>query len=481
MLFNSIEFAFFLPIVFAVYWMLQKRLRVQNIWLLIASYMFYGWWDWRFLSLIAFSSIFDYVIALLISKETKPIKKKTLLFSSLFINLGLLGFFKYYNFFICALQDSFTLFGKELEVHSLNIILPVGISFYTFQTLSYTIDVYRNKMSASKDLLAFMAYVSFFPQLVAGPIERAWHLLPQFKMKRNFDYSLAVNGSKQILWGLFKKMVIADNCAHFANLAFDIDGGYSGIYLVAGSVFFAFQIYGDFSGYSDIAIGTAKLFGFDLMKNFDYPYFSRSISEFWRKWHISLSTWFRDYLYIPLGGNRNGKLRTIRNVLIVFTVSGFWHGANWTFILWGVFHGLLFIPSVIKKWSSNEDNSRTHSVRSSIHWFITFMLVCVGWTLFRAENISHLINYWKSMLSGLFSKEGWVQLYDLLYFQEGLFFVILVGIFFLMEYLGRNYNNPLELLQRIKSRAARWMIYYSIIILLFYCGGIDQDFIYFQF
>ncbi len=326
MLFNSIDFAIFLPIVFILYWFVtNKNLRLQNALIVVSSYVFYGWWDWRFLSLIFFSTIVDYTIGIQLKKEERQKRRKYLLWTSILINLGFLGFFKYYNFFLDNFISAFSFFGSEISASSLNIILPVGISFYTFQTLSYTIDVYRRKLEPTKDFIAFSAFVSFFPQLVAGPIERATHLLPQFYTKRTFDYTLAVNGMRQILWGLFKKIVIADNCAEYANMIFNNSADYSGSTLVLGALFFTFQIYCDFSGYSDIAIGTSRLFGFDLMRNFNFPYFSRDIAEFWRRWHISLSTWFRDYVYIPLGGSRGGLWMKIRNTFIIFIVSGFWH------------------------------------------------------------------------------------------------------------------------------------------------------------
>ncbi|MBT8375456.1 MAG: MBOAT family protein, partial [Bacteroidia bacterium] len=326
MLFNSIDFAVFLPVVFILYWFFcQKNLVLQNLMIVAASYVFYGWWDWRFLSLIVFSTIVDFTVGKMLAKENINSKRKLYLWTSILVNLGLLGFFKYYNFFLDNLITSFKLFGSELNVSSLNIILPVGISFYTFQTLSYTIDVYRRKLEPTNNIIDFAAFVSFFPQLVAGPIERATNLLPQFYNKRQFNYSKAVDGLRQILWGLFKKIVIADNCAQFANEFFNNSGDYGGSGLLLGALFFTFQIYGDFSGYSDIAIGTARLFGFNLMQNFAFPYFSRDIAEFWRRWHISLSTWFRDYLYIPLGGSRGGTAMKVRNTFIIFIVSGFWH------------------------------------------------------------------------------------------------------------------------------------------------------------
>ncbi|MBF1097142.1 MAG: MBOAT family protein, partial [Riemerella sp.] len=348
MIFNSIDFAIFLPIVFLIYWYLaDKGLKLQNLFILAASYVFYGWWDWKFLMLIVFSTLVDYTIGCLLKNQENEKKRKILLYTSLIINLSFLGFFKYYNFFVENFVEAFTLFGIKLNIETLNIILPVGISFYTFQTLSYTIDVYQRKLEPTKDLIAFASFVTFFPQLVAGPIERATDLLPQFYKKRVFDYHKAVDGLRQILWGLFKKIVIADNCAQFANIIFNNSADYSGSTLVLGAIFFAFQIYGDFSGYSDIAIGTSRLFGFELKKNFHFPYFSRDIAEFWRRWHISLNTWFRDYIYIPLGGSRGGTAMKVRNTFVIFVVSGFWHGANWTFIAWGLLNAIYFLPLLL--------------------------------------------------------------------------------------------------------------------------------------
>lgn len=319
MLFNSIDFAIFLPIVFLIYWFVtNKNLKLQNVFLVIASYFFYGWWDWRFLALIIFSTLLDYWVGRLMAQETKVLNRKILLWISILVNLGFLGFFKYYNFFLDNFIQAFSLFGMPISARSLSIILPVGISFYTFQTLSYSIDVYRKKLKPTTDVAAFTAFVSFFPQLVAGPIERATSLLPQFYKRRQFEYHKAIDGLRQILWGFFKKVVIADNCAHFVNIIFESPQDYSVSTLVLGAILFAFQIYGDFSGYSDIAIGTARLFGFNLTQNFAFPYFSRDIAEFWRRWHISLSTWFRDYLYIPLGGSWGLKNQSCKKYIYYF-------------------------------------------------------------------------------------------------------------------------------------------------------------------
>ena len=405
MLFNSIDFAIFLPIVFMLYWFVtNKNLKLQNLLIVISSYIFYGWWDWRFLSLILFSTILDYSIGISLSKQVNQNKRKMLLWISILMNLGFLGFFKYYNFFLANFMTAFSFFGTEINANSLNIILPVGISFYTFQTLSYTIDVYKRQLETTKDFIAFSAFVSFFPQLVAGPIERATNLLPQFYTKRYFDYSKTVDGMRQILWGLFKKIVIADNCAQYANIIFNNSSEYSGSTLVLGAIFFTFQIYGDFSGYSDIAIGTSRLFGFNLKQNFAFPYFSRDIAEFWRRWHISLSSWFRDYLYIPLGGSRGRTKNKIRNVFIIFLVSGFWHGANWTFIIWGALNALYFLPIFITNNNRNNLNIVSQgqylpNLKEFLLMSLTFILTVFAWIFFRAENIGHAISYINNIFS----------------------------------------------------------------------------------
>lgn len=443
MLFNSIEFAVFLPIVFILYWFFfQKSLKWQNFFIVITSYIFYGWWDWRFLFLILFSTVQDYCIAYWIEKENSQKKRKLLLSISIITNLGFLGFFKYYNFFIDNFITAFSFFGTKPSIHTLNILLPVGISFYTFQTLSYTIDVYRKNLTATKDFIAFSAFVSFFPQLVAGPIERATHLLPQFYKKRNFNYNLAVDGMRQILWGLFKKMVIADNCAIYANQIFANYETSSGSELVLGAVFFAFQIYGDFSGYSDIAIGTSRLFGFDLMKNFNFPYFSRDVAEFWRRWHISLNTWFRDYLYIPLGGSRGGNLMRIRNTFIIFLVSGFWHGANWTFIIWGALNALFIMPSIIFKTNrANLDivasGRKLPSFKDIMNISITFGLITFAWIFFRAENVEQAFSYISRMLNPTIMSIPNLN-------KAALATIILIGFLLIIEWIGREDNFALE-------------------------------------
>ena len=483
MLFNSIDFAIFLPIVFILYWfVVDKNLKLQNLLIVVASYVFYGWWDWRFLSLILFSTLVDYSMGVLLKDEEDKRKRKLFLSISILVNLGLLGFFKYYNFFLDNFITVFTFLGHPIKAQGLNIVLPVGISFYTFQTLSYTIDVYKRKLEPTKDLIAFMAFVSFFPQLVAGPIERATNLLPQFYKKRTFEYDKAVNGLKQILWGLFKKTVIADNAAQIANDIFNNSVDYSGSTLVLGALFFAFQIYGDFSGYSDIAIGTSRLFGFNLMRNFNFPYFSRDIAEFWRRWHISLSTWFRDYLYIPLGGSRGGIGMKIRNIFIIFIVSGFWHGANWTFIVWGMLNALYYMPLLLL--GKNRANTNTvaegkyiPSIKEFFQMTLTFVLTVLAWIFFRAENIGHALSY----LSTIFSK----SLLSMPYFNKmgkGLMTIILILIFMIIEWLGRDKQFAIEEIGMRWNRITRWFFYAIIIFLIgFYMQTTETPFIYFQF
>jgi len=483
MLFNSIDFAIFLPIVFILYWFgTNKNLKLQNFLIVAASYLFYGWWDWRFLSLILFSTIVDYSVGLGLLKQENHTKQKILLWTSILVNLGFLGFFKYYNFFLDNFITAFSFFGTELNANSLNIILPVGISFYTFQTMSYSIDVYKRKLEPTKDFIAFSAFVSFFPQLVAGPIERATHLLPQFYKKRAFDYSKAVDGMRQILWGLFKKIVIADNCAEYANLIFNNSADYSGSTLVLGALFFTFQIYGDFSGYSDIAIGTSRLFGFDLMRNFNFPYFSRDIAEFWRRWHISLSTWFRDYLYIPLGGSRGGTWMKVRNTFIIFIVSGFWHGANWTFIVWGALNAIYFLPLLLT--NNNRNNLETvaqgklfPNLKEISFMLLTFGLTVFAWIFFRANNIGHAVSYISEILSpSLFSIPKFAGM------GKALTTIILVAIFVLVEWKGREGQYAIAHLGIKWSPPLRYALYYSIIFLIMYFGNFNENqFIYFQF
>ncbi|MBX2877814.1 MAG: MBOAT family protein [Saprospiraceae bacterium] len=478
MLFNSLAFAFFLSIVFLLYWWLgNRRTGYQNIFLVLASYFFYACWDWRFLSLIIVSSLIDYTIGLALDRQVEAWKRKGLLALSLVCNIGILGFFKYYNFFVQSFIEVFALLELKLHFKTLNIILPVGISFYTFQTLSYTIDVYRKRLEPTKDFIAFAGFVSFFPQLIAGPIERATHLLPQFLGKRAFHYPQAVDGMRQILWGLFKKVVVADNCAAVVDLVFSRPESYSGSTLLLGAVFFAFQIYGDFSGYSDIAIGIAKLFGFELKQNFSFPYFSRDIAEFWRRWHISLSTWFRDYLYIPLGGSRGSTGNQVRNVFIIFIVSGFWHGANWTFLVWGGLNALFFLPLLLRH------KNRVHlgvvakervfpSLKEVCQLLVTFGITTLAWVFFRAESIGHAWLYLKGIFqNSLFSFPSISPLY------------VWLGIIVMIasEWIHRDKQHGLELNNRRVAQPIRWTIYLTLIFSIAFFLRESDPFIYFQF
>jgi len=478
MLFNSIDFAIFLPIVFILYWFItDKNLKAQNFLIVVSSYFFYGMWDWRFLSLILFSTIIDFSIGLSLSKQKNVQKRKILLWTSILVNLGFLGFFKYYNFFLDNFISTFSFFGTDIKENSLNIILPVGISFYTFQTLSYTIDVYKRKLEPTNNFITFAAFVSFFPQLVAGPIERATNLLPQFYRKRTFNYTKAVDGVRQILWGLFKKVVIADNCATLANDIFANYSDYSGSTLLLGAFFFTFQIYGDFSGYSDIAIGTSRLFGFNLKQNFAFPYFSRDIAEFWRRWHISLSTWFRDYLYIPLGGSRGSRWMKVRNTFIIFVVSGFWHGANWTFIVWGFLNALYFLPLLLlKKNRLNTnivaENSVLPSLKEFVNIFITFLLTVLAWIYFRSDNIFMANSYIMKIFSGsLFTIPD----------RYSVSTIVLILVFISIEWLGRRSKFAIESIVSKYSILVRWAFYILIIITIISFSGEKQEFIYFQF
>ena len=483
MLFNSLDFAIFLPIVFILYWFVaQKNLKLQNALIVISSYFFYGWWDWRFLSLIIFSTVVDYLVGQKLRTEDQQSKRKVLLWTSIMVNLGFLGFFKYHNFFLENFVDAFSLFGMQINANSLNIILPLGISFYTFQTLSYTIDVYKKNLEPTKDFIAFSAFVCFFPQLVAGPIERATNLLPQFYKKRIFEYHKAVDGMRQILWGLFKKIVIADNCAEYANQIFNNSIDYSGSTLVLGAIFFTFQIYSDFSGYSDIAIGTSRLFGFDLKQNFANPYFSRDIAEFWRRWHISLSTWFRDYLYIPIGGSRGGTWMKVRNTFVIFIVSGFWHGANWTFIIWGALNALYFLPLLLtnnnrKNLGYVAEGKLLPSFREFFAMLNTFTLTVFAWIFFRAEDLEHAISY----IQGIFSK----TFISVPSFSNGLnsyFIIILIVIFIVIEWIGRKDKFAIEKILQNFNKYLRFFSYSIIIILIFLMYKDETNtFIYFQF
>ena len=482
MLFNSIDFALFLPIVFLLYWWVGgNSQRRRNVIVLVASYVFYGWWDWRFLGLIAFSTLLDYSLGVALGNTDDERKRKYLLWTSIAINLGFLGFFKYYNFFADSFADAFTLFGSEFTTSRLHIILPVGISFYTFQTLSSTIDVYKRQLEPSRQPIAFAAYVSFFPQLVAGPIERAVNLLPQFSTLRKFDRSMAYDGVRQMLWGLFKKVVVADNCAEIVNPIFAAHHMHDGSTLFMAAILFAFQIYGDFSGYSDIAIGSARLFGFDLMRNFAYPYFSRDIAEFWRRWHISLSTWFRDYVYIPLGGSRLGKALNVRNVLIIFVVSGFWHGANWTFVFWGLINGLLFLPLLLlgKNRAMTNTVAEGRMLPTALElWQMvsTFAITCFAWIFFRAASMQQAYDVLGSIASRTLFNAPAIASKRMLAFA-----VLGIMVTLALEWISREKQYGLQL-DHVRSRPVRYALYYGVIAVIMLGAPLSGgEFIYFQF
>lgn len=480
----------------------KRQLLWQNLLIVVASYIFYGWWDWRFLILIAITTILSFLSGIGIEKAPTQRGKKAIMITNIVVNLGILGVYKYYDFFASQFAE---LFGIKSDFLLLHLILPVGISFYTFQALSYSIDVYRKQLEPTHDIISFTAFLSFFPQLVAGPIERATNLLPQFQKKRTFDYAQAVDGMRQILWGLFKKIVVADNCATYVDQVFADLGSHSGSTLLLAAILFTFQIYGDFSGYSDIAIGTAKLFGIKLMRNFNVPYFSRDIAEFWRRWHISLTTWFRDYVYIPLGGSRPElptrltnkseksqsdykKAIIIRNTFIIFLLSGFWHGANWTFLLWGAYHALLFVPLLLLNQNRRyRDTVATTtlpdgtikakllpSIKESFQMLITFALVVFGWIIFRATGMNTLTSW----IVGIFDS----SLFTIPWLMNRQFYIPLAVAIFLMllvEWINRKQAHGFDKLPN--SPIVRTIIYYMVFAFIFLYSGSNETFIYFQF
>ncbi|PDS26648.1 MBOAT family O-acyltransferase [Flavobacterium branchiophilum] len=478
MFFNSIHFAIFLPIVFLLYWFVAKgNSRFQNILLLVSSYYFYACWDYHFLFLLIFSTLLDYYTGLKMAESQTISTKKFWFWLSISVNLGFLGVFKYYNFFVESFAQALAQIGYHVQPWTLKVILPVGISFYTFHGLSYVIDIYKNRIKPEKDFIDYSVFVSFFPLLVAGPIERATHLLPQIQKERVFDYQKAVDGLRQILWGLFKKIVIADQCALIANTIFNQADAYSGSSHVFAAVLFAIQIYGDFSGYSDIALGTARLFGVELLRNFAFPYFSRDIAEFWRRWHISLSTWFRDYLYIPLGGSKGGTWMKVRNTFIIFLVSGFWHGANWTFIIWGLLNALYIMPSILFQSNRNHldivaQGKWIPSFREMISMMVTFVLTTFAWIFFRAETVTKALSFIKV----IFSK-------SLFTFPDlfGKTVVALCLVFFVLEWIGREQRYAIEKLGLRWPKIFRIAFYYALVAAIFYFSGAEQQFIYFQF
>ena len=514
MLFNSFEFALFLPIVFLLYWFVfdyamrgcKRQMLWQNLLIVVASYIFYGWWDWRFLILIAITTVLSFLSGIGIEKAPTQRGKKAVMIANVVVNLGILGVYKYYDFFATQFAE---LFGIESDFLLLHLILPVGISFYTFQALSYSIDVYRKQIEPTHDIISFTAFLSFFPQLVAGPIERATNLLPQFQKKRSFDYATAVDGMRQILWGLFKKIVVADNCATYVDTVFADLSNQSGSTLVLAAILFTFQIYGDFSGYSDIAIGTAKLFGIKLMRNFNVPYFSRDIAEFWRRWHISLTTWFRDYVYIPLGGSRPNipeaiRLKgdkaiearytwiAVRNTFIIFLLSGFWHGANWTFVLWGAYHALLFVPLLLmNKNRRYRDTVATitlpdgtiktkwlPSIKEAGQMLLTFALVVFGWIIFRAVDIHQFGEVVSTICSDSLFTVPWLK--------NRMFYIpLLINIFIVLFVEWKNRSSDYGFQRLVTNKVIKNVIYILLFLMIAvnFLLNIDStnQFIYFQF
>jgi D-alanyl-lipoteichoic acid acyltransferase DltB (MBOAT superfamily) len=479
MIFNSLEYMFFLPIVFIIYWLLNNgKLQYQNLFLLAVSYFFYSCWDWRFLFLLIFSTALDYFTGIKMHESKTEKIKKFWFWTSIIINLGFLGVFKYYNFFAESFAQALSNIGFQANFWTIQVILPIGISFYTFHGLSYVIDIYKGRIVPEKNIVSYSLFVSYFPLLVAGPIERATHLLPQIKKKRVFNYTQAVDGLRQILWGLFKKMVIADNCAEYANLMFNNADQHNGSSLILGAVFFAFQIYGDFSGYSDIALGTSKLLGIDLLKNFNYPYFSRDIAEFWRRWHISLSSWFKDYLYIPLGGSNGSMWMKVRNTFIIFIVSGFWHGANWTFIAWGLLNALFIMPSIIFKTNRNNieivaKNKFFPSLKEAFQIITTFGLATFAWIFFRSDNLQKAFAY----ISKIFSSSS----LHLPSRKPNVEIMALLIVFIFIEWLGKENDFGLQKIAFKQPQFLRWILYIVLVIIVLLFAGKEQVFIYFQF
>jgi D-alanyl-lipoteichoic acid acyltransferase DltB (MBOAT superfamily) len=477
-LFNSFEFLVFLPIVFLLYWFVFNRsLRWQNMLILSASYFFYGWWSYKFMGLLALSTLLDYLYGFSVASPNRR-KARLFLWLSIINNLGILAVFKYYNFFASQFQRGLEVLGLHVNPVFLDVALPVGISFYTFHGMSYVFDIYRGRQKPVSSFVEYAVFVAFFPLLVAGPIERANHLLPQVRKKRFFNYEQAVDGCRLILWGLFKKVVVADSLTQVVDIMFKDPQEFSGFSLIRGAVAFSFQIYGDFSGYSDIALGTAKLFGFELLSNFKFPYFSRDIAEFWRRWHISLSSWFRDYLYIPLGGSKNGKLTAVRNTFIIFLVSGFWHGASWNFIMWGFIHACGFLPLLLLNRNRNHvtdvvaSERAFPSIKEIWQMISTFAFVTLAWIFFRAETISGAFNYLEHMFKGLFiGSVGRPQLPE----------DITISFYIIPLLLGDWWMRRNERKLRVGNKWVNYFVYLLLGTLIYMKFGTNHSFIYFQF
>lgn len=476
MLFNSFTFLIFITVVFFVYWFpLKGNVKAQNTFLLLASYLFYGLWDYRFLFLLAFSTWLDFFTGVKIFDAKTKKEKRIWLLTSVVINLGFLAYFKYYNFFISSFAS---LFGIESQRLTLSIILPVGISFYTFHGLSYVYDIYNNKIHPNRNVIDYSLFVSFFPLLVAGPIERATHLLPQVIKPREFNYQKSVDGLRQILWGLFKKVVIADNCAPIVNQIFDNYDTQPGSILIIGVIFFAFQLYGDFSGYSDIAIGVSRLLGFELIKNFNFPYYSTSMSELWRKWHMSLSTWTNDYIFLPIIKNKGkwGRKGIVYGLITTFLILGLWHGANWTFVCFGLWHGLIvsfeyYFQKYIRKTNKAIGKNK---ISLFLGWVITMALWLVGCIFFRSQTITQAFSYIKGIAYNRFLPDS---LSTILAYK---YIVVFAACLFVTEWYTRHKEYGLDI-KNLAIRPVRWAIYYGLIFIMLRYGGNQQDFIYFQF
>jgi alginate O-acetyltransferase complex protein AlgI len=474
MLFNSFEFFLFLPLVFALYWfVLNRSLQWQNALILVASYFFYGWWSWAFMGLLMLSTALDYAYGFWVASPDRK-KAKLFLWLSIVNNLGILAVFKYYNFFALQFQEGLELLGLHTNPVLLQLALPIGISFYTFHGMSYVFDIYRGQQKPVRNFVDYAVFVSFFPLLVAGPIERANHLLPQVQKARIFKYQQALEGCRLILWGLFKKVVIADTLAGIVDQIYQNPGELNSFTLILGAIGFSFQIYGDFSGYSDIALGTAKLFGFELLSNFKFPYFSRDLAEFWRRWHISLSSWFRDYLYIPLGGSKSGKAKAIRNTFIIFLVSGFWHGASWNFIVWGLIHACGFLPLLLLNKNRQHTTDVVAQNRSLPTWkelfqlLSTFTFVTFAWIFFRAETLSDAALYLQTLCTK-FNTTGGIQ---------GTSVVAWGALLLLLDWYLRHNERSLRVpAQRILRNGIYFVFALAVLLKL----GSQQSFIYFQF
>jgi alginate O-acetyltransferase complex protein AlgI len=477
--FNSFDYLLFFPTVFLLYWFVfQRNLLLQNSFILLASYVFYGWWSWEFTGLLFLSTLIDFSFGFLVASPDRK-KAKLFLILSIVNNLGLLALFKYYNFFAEQIQTGFAKIGWECHPILLNVALPIGISFYTFHGMSYVFDIYREQQKPTKNFIDYAVFVSFFPLLVAGPIERANHLLPQVQKKRSFSDLQWIEGARLILWGLFKKVVIADSLAVIANQVFSDFGNQSSFMLIIGAIAFSFQIYGDFSGYSDIAIGSAKLLGFELLSNFKFPYFSRDLAEFWRRWHVSLSSWFRDYLYIPLGGSKNGKYRALRNTLIIFLVSGFWHGASWNFIIWGFIHACFFVPLLLlnrnRKFSSEiiAFNKSLPSFLELTQVVTTFSIVTLAWIFFRQTDSQMAIDYVKRIAVNAVENPEQFKTWPKV--DAGIFWIV---PFVLYDWINRRNEREVRFPRPV---VLRWMMYVLMIFFIFLFSNRDVAFIYFQF